>query len=209
MTSVGKDSLKTQRTLAVGNRNYEYFSLPVAEQKLGGISRLPISLKILLENILRLEDGRAYTVEHAQAIAGWPKKRTSTQEVAFRPARILMQDFTGVPAIVDLAAMRDGIVRLGGKPETINPLVPVDLVIDHSVTVDFYARNDAMFKNVDVEFVRNDERYAFLRWERSDRHRSRGNAFSCGLRRGRGEAGKLRSLYSRMDGKRKRLREVG
>jgi aconitate hydratase len=164
MTSVGKDSLKTQRTLAVGNRNYEYFSLPVAEQKLGDISRLPISLKILLENILRLEDGRAYTVEHAQAIAGWPKKRTSTQEVAFRPARILMQDFTGVPAIVDLAAMRDGIVRLGGKPETINPLVPVDLVIDHSVTVDFYARNDALFKNVDVEFVRNDERYAFLRW---------------------------------------------
>ena len=164
MTSVGKDSLKTQRTLAVGNRNYEYFSLPVAEQKLGDISRLPISLKILLENILRLEDGRAYTVEHAQAIAGWPKKRTCTQEVAFRPARILMQDFTGVPAIVDLAAMRDGIVRLGGKPETINPLVPVDLVIDHSVTVDFYARNDALFKNVDVEFVRNDERYAFLRW---------------------------------------------
>jgi aconitate hydratase len=87
MTSVGKDSLKTQRTLAVGNRNYEYFSLPVAEQKLGDISRLPISLKILLENILRLEDGRAYTVEHAQAIAGWPKKRTSTQEVAFSCGR--------------------------------------------------------------------------------------------------------------------------
>ena len=164
MTSVGKDSLKTQRTLAAGNRNYEYFSLHAAAQRLGDISPLPISLKILLENILRLEDGRAYTVEHAQAIADWPKKRTSTQEIAFSPARILMQDFTGVPAIVDLAAMRDGIVRLGGKPETINPLVPVDLVIDHSVTVDFYARHDALFKNVDVEFGRNDERYSFLRW---------------------------------------------
>jgi aconitate hydratase len=164
MTSVGKDSLKTRRTLLVGNRNYEYFSLPVAAQRLGDISRLPISLKILLENILRLEDGRACTVEHAQAIADWAKKRTSTQEVAFRPARILMQDFTGVPAIVDLAAMRDGIVRLGGNPDTINPLVPVDLVIDHSVTVDYYARHDALFKNVDVEFERNDERYAFLRW---------------------------------------------
>ena len=119
MTSVGKDSLKTQRTLAVGNRNYEYFSLHAATQRLGDISLLPISLKILLENILRLEDGRAYTVEHAQAIADWPKKRTSTQEVAFSPVRILMQDFTGVPAIIELAAMRDGIDRLGGKPERI------------------------------------------------------------------------------------------
>ena len=104
MMSVGRDSLKTRRTLSVGTRNYEYFSLAAAAQRLGDISRLPISLKILLENILRLEDGRAYTVEGAQAVADWPKERTSTKEVAFRPARILMQDFTGVPAIVDLAA---------------------------------------------------------------------------------------------------------
>jgi aconitate hydratase len=164
MTSDVKDSLKTRRALPVGNGKYEYFSLPAAAHRLGDISRLPISLKILLENILRLEDGRAYTVEQAQAIADWPKVRTSTKEVAFRPARILMQDFTGVPAVVDLAAMRDGIVRLGGKPETVNPLVPVDLVIDHSVMVDFYARHDALLKNVDVEFERNGERYAFLRW---------------------------------------------
>jgi aconitate hydratase len=164
MTSVGKDSLKTRRTLSVGTRDYEYFSLPAAAQSLGDISRLPISLKIMLENVLRAEDGRAYTVEDAQAIADWLQERTSTNEVPFRPARILMQDFTGVPAIVDLAAMRDGIARLGGKPETVNPLVPVDLVIDHSVMVDFYARPDALQRNVEVEFERNGERYAFLRW---------------------------------------------
>jgi aconitate hydratase len=165
MTSVGKDSLKTRRPLSVGPRNYEYFSLPAATQSLGDISRLPISLKILLENVLRFEDGRAYTVEDAQAIADWLKEGTSTKEVPFRPARILMQDFTGVPAIVDLAAMRDGIVGLGGKPETVNPLMPVDLVIDHSVMVDFYARPDALQRNVEVEFERNGERYAFLRWD--------------------------------------------
>ena len=164
MTSVGKDSLKTRRTLSVGTRDYEYFSLPAAAQSLGDISRLPISLKIMLENVLRAEDGRAYTVEDAQAIADWLQERTSTNEVPFRPARILMQDFTGVPAIVDLAAMRDGIVGLGGKPEKVNPLVPVDLVIDHSVMVDFYARPDALQRNVEVEFERNGERYAFLRW---------------------------------------------
>jgi aconitate hydratase len=164
MTSIGKDSLKTRRTLSVGPRNYEYFSLPAAAQSLGDIARLPISLKILLESILRFEDGRAYTVADAQAIADWLKGGGSTKEVPFRPARILMQDFTGVPAVVDLAAMRDGIVRLGGKPEKVNPLVPVDLVIDHSVMVDFYARPDALQRNVEVEFERNGERYAFLRW---------------------------------------------
>lgn len=119
---------------------------------------------MLLENILRFEDGRAYKVEDARAIADWLKEGTSTKEVPFRPARILMQDFTGVPAVVDLAAMRDGIMRLGGKPEKVNPLVPVDLVIDHSVMVDFYARPDALEKNVEVEFARNGERYSFLRW---------------------------------------------
>jgi aconitate hydratase len=166
MTSIGKDSLKTRRTLSAGTKNYEYFSLPAAAQSLGDIGRLPISLKILLESILRFEDGRAYTVADAQAIADWLKQGTSLREVPFRPARILMQDFTGVPAVVDLAAMRDGIVRLGGKPEKVNPLVPVDLVIDHSVMVDFYARPDALQRNVEVEFERNGERYAFLRWGR-------------------------------------------
>ncbi|MBV9251149.1 MAG: aconitate hydratase AcnA [Acetobacteraceae bacterium] len=164
MTSIGQDTLKTRRTLSVGGNQYEYFSLPEAARQLGDISRLPICLKILLENVLRFEDGRSYKVEDAKGIAGWLEKATSSQEVPFRPARILMQDFTGVPAVVDLAAMRDGITRLGGAPDKVNPLVPVDLVIDHSVMVDVYARADALQKNVDIEFERNGERYRFLRW---------------------------------------------
>jgi aconitate hydratase len=164
MTEIGQDTLKTRRTLTAGGRSYEYFSLPEAAKALGDISRLPVSLKVLLENVLRFENGRSYKVDDAKAIAGWLAKASSAQEVPFRPARILMQDFTGVPAVVDLAAMRDGILRLGGKPERVNPLIPVDLVIDHSVMVDVSARSDALTRNVDIEFERNGERYEFLRW---------------------------------------------
>jgi len=140
MDMIGRDSLGTERTLSVEGRDYAYFALDAAAEKLGDISRLPRTLKILLENILRFEDGSTYTVDNAKAVVDWQKDRHSNNDVPFRPARILMQDFTGVPAIVDLAAMRDGIVKLGGKAEKVNPLIPVDLVIDHSVTVDFPAR---------------------------------------------------------------------
>ncbi len=164
MTSIGQDSLKTRRSLSVEGKTYEYFSIPEAEKSIGDVSRLPVSLKILLENILRFEDGKSYTVADAKAVAGWLAKATSAAEVPFKPARILMQDFTGVPGVVDLAAMRDGILRLGGKPQKVNPLIPVDLVIDHSVMVDNYGHADSLAKNVDVEFERNGERYTFLRW---------------------------------------------
>ncbi len=164
MKSVGRDSLKTRATLTVGGKTYTYFSLPEAARTLGDIARLPVSLKVLLENVLRFEDGTSYTVDDAKAIAGWLEKASSTKEVPFRPARILMQDFTGVPAVVDLAAMRDGIQRLGASPDKVNPLVPVDLVIDHSVMVDVSGRADALPKNVEIEFERNGERYTFLRW---------------------------------------------
>src|ERR1700687_2871474 len=164
MTSIGHDTLKTRRTLTVGGKSYDYFSLPEAAKTLGDISRLPVSLKVLLENTLRFEDGRSYKVDDAKAIVGWLEKASSTKEVPFKPARILMQDFTGVPGVVDLAAMRDGITRLGGKPEKVNPLVPVDLVIDHSVMVDYAGSADALDKNIAMEFDRNGERYRFLRW---------------------------------------------
>jgi aconitate hydratase len=164
MTSTGQDTLKTRRTLTVDGKAYDYFSLNEAARTLGDISRLPVSLKVLLENVLRFEDGTSYKVDDARAIAGWLQGAHSDKEVPFRPARILMQDFTGVPAVVDLAAMRDGITRLGGSPQKVNPLVPVDLVIDHSVMVDVYAQPDALQRNVEREFERNGERYRFLRW---------------------------------------------
>ena len=164
MTAVGHDTLKTRRTLTVEGKAYDYFSLAEAATTLGEFSRLPISLKVLLENVLRFEDGRSYKVDDARAIVDWLQTASSSREVPFKPARILMQDFTGVPAVVDLAAMRDGITRLGGNPAKVNPLVPVDLVIDHSVMVDVYAQPDALQKNVDIEFERNGERYKFLRW---------------------------------------------
>ncbi|MBV8397407.1 MAG: aconitate hydratase AcnA [Acetobacteraceae bacterium] len=164
MTLIGQDSLNTRRTLTVEGKEYDYFSLSEAAKQLGDVSRLPVSLKVLLENVLRFEDGKTYSVDDARAIAEWLQQASSVSEVPFRPARILMQDFTGVPAVVDLAAMRDGITRLGGKPERVNPLVPVDLVIDHSVMVDVYATADALKRNVDIEFERNGERYTFLRW---------------------------------------------
>jgi aconitate hydratase len=164
MRLIGQDSLKTRRTLAVDGKTYHYFSLPEAAKSIGDISRLPYSLKVLLENVLRFEDGRSYFVKDAEAVAGWVKEGRSDKEVPFRPARILMQDFTGVPAVVDLAAMRDGILKLGGDPRRVNPLVPVDLVIDHSVMVDVSGTASSLQKNVDIEFERNGERYEFLRW---------------------------------------------
>ncbi|MDI3308876.1 MAG: aconitate hydratase AcnA [Acetobacteraceae bacterium] len=167
MRMIGQDSLKTRRTLTVDGKTYHYFSLPEAAKAIGDISRLPFSLKVLLENVLRYEDGRSYKVEDAKAIAAWLPSGHSEKEVPFRPARILMQDFTGVPAVVDLAAMRDGIIKLGGDPRRVNPLVPVDLVIDHSVMVDVFGTRDALQKNVDIEFERNGERYEFLRWGQS------------------------------------------
>jgi aconitate hydratase len=159
------DSFKCLRPLKVGSKTYAYFSLPAAEKNgLKGISRLPFSLKVLLENLLRNEDGRSVTKEDIQAVAQWLKTKTSDRELAFRPARVLMQDFTGVPAVVDLAAMRDAMDHLGGDPKKINPLVPVDLVIDHSVAVNFFAHRDSFKRNVEEEYKQNQERYRFLKW---------------------------------------------
>ncbi len=164
MKSTGQDSLKTRQTLTAGGHQYHYFSLPEAAKTIGDVSRLPVSLKVLLENVLRFEDGGSTTVEDAKALADWVKTGSSTKEVPFRPSRILMQDFTGVPAVVDLAAMRDGIIKLGGQPDKVNPLIPVDLVIDHSVMVDVAGTESALHQNVEMEFARNGERYRFLRW---------------------------------------------
>jgi aconitate hydratase len=163
MTSL--DSFRCCKTLTVGKKTYAYFSLPTAERNgLKGISRLPFSMKVLLENLLRNEDGRTVRKEDIQAVAHWLKNKSSEHEIAFRPARVLMQDFTGVPAVVDLAAMRDAMKMLGGDPKRINPLVPVDLVIDHSVAVTFFGNNQAFKKNVDEEYRQNQERYKFLKW---------------------------------------------
>ena len=159
------DTFKCKKTLKVGAKTYEYFSLPDAEKNgLAGISKLPFSLKVLIENLLRHEDGRSVKADDIRAVVAWLKDKTSTREIAYRPARVLMQDFTGVPAVVDLAAMRDAMKSLGGDPSKINPLVPVDLVIDHSVQVDFFGSADAFKKNVEIEYERNKERYEFLRW---------------------------------------------
>jgi aconitate hydratase len=163
MTSL--DSFKCAKTLVVGSKTYVYYSLPEAEKHgLRGISRLPFSMKVLLENLLRHEDGRTVTKEDIQGVAQWLKNKSSDREIAFRPARVLMQDFTGVPAVVDLAAMRDAMKTLGGDPSKINPLVPVDLVIDHSVIVNFAGTPSAFKKNVAEEYAQNQERYTFLKW---------------------------------------------
>ena len=166
MTDQSLDSFKCRKTLKVGNKAYVYYSLKAAEKNgLDGISSLPSSLKVLLENLLRHEDGRTVTKTDIEAMAKWVKaKGKSNREIAFRPARVLMQDFTGVPAVVDLAAMRDAMVDLGGNPKKINPLAPVDLVIDHSVMVDFFGTAGAFKKNVNMEYDRNGERYKFLKW---------------------------------------------
>ncbi|TWI53803.1 aconitate hydratase [Pseudomonas duriflava] len=158
------DSLNCRRTLEVDGRTYHYFSLPDAAKSLGDITRLPMSLKVLLENLLRWEDNKTVYPEDLQALADWLKNKRSDREIQYRPARVLMQDFTGVPAVVDLAAMRDAMAKAGGDPEKINPLSPVDLVIDHSVMVDRYASEHAYEENVEIEMQRNGERYAFLRW---------------------------------------------
>lgn len=158
------DSLNCCRTLQVGKHTYHYYSLPEAGNSLGDIARLPLSLKVLLENLLRWEDGRTVRREDCQAIADWLRERRSEHEIQYRPARVLMQDFTGVPAVVDLAAMRDATARAGGDPRQINPQIPVDLVIDHSVMVDRFADPSAFADNVAIEMQRNAERYAFLRW---------------------------------------------
>src|SRR5881275_3278182 len=162
----GHDSLKARRTLEVEGRRYDYFSLPAAASAagLGDISRLPFSLKILLENLVRLENGRTVSVDDIKAIGAWLANKSSDREIAFRPARVLMQDLTGVPAVVDLAAMRQAMVDLGGDPKKINPLSPVDLVIDHSVQIDKFGSPAAFADNVKIEFERNGERYRFLRW---------------------------------------------
>jgi aconitate hydratase len=165
LASSAANSFNAQRTLEVNGKSYTYFGLPeAAEGGLGDISRLPVSLKILLENLLRHEDGRTVTADDVRAVADWVKERRSDREIAYSPARVLMQDLTGVPAVVDLAAMRQAMIDLGGDPNRINPLSPVDLVIDHSVMVDNYGSADSADANVTREYERNQERYAFLRW---------------------------------------------
>jgi len=165
MTQVGKNSLDTRSTLTVGGKDYAYSSLAKAAEKVGDISRLPFSMKVLLENLLRFEDGGfTVSVEDIQAIADWQRNPVTGAEIQYRPARVLMQDFTGVPCVVDLAAMRDAIARLGGDTSKINPLVPVHLVIDHSVMVDEFGHPKAFEKNMELEYQRNAERYDFLKW---------------------------------------------
>ena len=165
MTQVGQDTLGTRSTLNVGGKEYAYYSLDKAAATIGDVSKLPFSLKVLLENMLRFEDG-GFTVStgDAQAIADWQKNPATGKEIQYRPARVLLQDFTGVPCVVDLAAMRDAIAKLGGDTQKINPQVPVNLVIDHSVMVDEFGHPKAFEKNVELEYARNAERYDFLKW---------------------------------------------
>jgi aconitate hydratase len=165
MTAIGQDSLGTRQTLDVNGKHYAYYSLAKAAEQLGDVSRLPISMKVLLENLLRFEDG-GFTVgrEHIQAIVDWQSDPSTGNEIQYRPARVLLQDFTGVPCVVDLAAMRDAIKQLGGDTAKINPLVPVNLVIDHSVMVDEFGHPKAMEANMALEYERNAERYDFLKW---------------------------------------------
>jgi aconitate hydratase len=167
--TVGHDSAKTRKTLKVGDQSLAYYSIPAATAAgLGDFSKLPAALKVVLENMLRFEDGKTVTVDDIKAFAEWATKGgQNPREIAYRPARVLMQDFTGVPAVVDLAAMRDGIVALGGDAQQINPLNPVDLVIDHSVMIDEFGNPRAFKVNVDREYERNIERYTFLKWGQS------------------------------------------
>ena len=165
MTSSHPNSFHCRRNLSAGGKTYEIFDLMLAEKNgLAGISRLPVSLKVLTENLLRHEDGKTVSADDIRAMVKWLTDKTSEREIAYRPARVLMQDFTGVPAVVDLAAMRDAMVAFGGDPKKINPLVPVDLVIDHSVMVDSFGKASSFKRNVEMEYERNGERYEFLRW---------------------------------------------
>ncbi len=167
--TVGHDTSKTRTSLSAGGASVAYYSIPAAEAAgLGEFSRLPAALKVVLENMLRFEDGKTVTIDDIKAFSDWGKKGgRNPREIAYRPARVLMQDFTGVPAVVDLAAMRDAMVSLGGDPELINPLNPVDLVIDHSVMIDEFGNPRAFQMNVDREYERNGERYQFLKWGQS------------------------------------------
>ena len=159
------NSFGARTALQVGDRTFQIYSLPALEAAgFPEIASLPYSMKILLENLLRQEDGRFVKKADIEALARWDLKSAAQREISFAPARVLLQDFTGVPAVVDLAAMRDGIARLGGNPDRVNPLQPVELVIDHSVQVDYFGRPDAFQLNAELEFSRNKERYAFLRW---------------------------------------------
>jgi aconitate hydratase len=160
---VNPNSYDAKATLAVGERQYEIFRLD-ALQASYDIARLPFSLKVLLENLLRNEDGESIRAQDIEALARWDARAEPATEIAFTPARVIMQDFTGVPAVVDLAAMRDAMSEMGGDPRKINPLVPAELVIDHSVQVDVFGSNVAFARNAELEFERNRERYAFLRW---------------------------------------------
>jgi len=164
--TVGQDTSKTRKTLKVGAASVDYYSIPAAQAAgLGDFSRLPAALKVVLENLLRFEDGKTVSVDDIKAFADWARQGgKNPREIAYRPARVLMQDFTGVPAVVDLAAMRDGLVALGGDAEKINPLNPVDLVIDHSVMIDEFGTPRAFQMNVEREYERNMERYQFLKW---------------------------------------------
>lgn len=164
MAKFGQNSLGTKKKITCHDTTYTYFCLQEAQKHFSGLERLPYSLKILLENLLRFENGRTIQVDDIKAFQSWLKNKTSSQEIAFQPTRVLMQDFTGVPAIVDLAAMRETFKNSGKDPQKINPLIPVDLVIDHSVMVDSYASKGSFQQNVNLEYQRNRERYAFLRW---------------------------------------------
>src|SRR4051812_35009692 len=157
------DSFGARSELSVAGETYEIFKLDALQQKFD-VARLPYCLKVLLENLLRNEDGEFVTAEQIERIASWDANAEPEHEIAYNPARVLMQDFTGVPAIVDLAAMRDAMADLGGDPAKINPLVPAELVIDHSIQVDVFALRDAFKRNAEFEFQRNHERYAFLKW---------------------------------------------
>ena len=160
-----KDSFKSLKKLKIDNKVYNIFSLKEAEKNgLEGISKLPKSIKVLLENLLRFEDNKSVKKEQILSIKSWLDKKNSKSEIAFRPARVLMQDYTGIPAVADLAAMRDAVKLKNKDPNKINPLSTVDLVIDHSVMVDAYASKDSFKKNVEKEFSRNGERYSFLKW---------------------------------------------
>jgi aconitate hydratase len=165
MTDRSLDSFKSRKTLTVGDKSFTYFDLPAAGKALGvDVQKLPFSLRILLENLLRNEDGRAVVKSQIEGLAKWDPKAEPSEEIAFHPARVVLQDFTGVPAVVDLAAMRDAIADLGGDPEKINPLFPSELVIDHSVQVDFYGSADSLVRNNELDYERNLERYGLLRW---------------------------------------------
>src|SRR5919197_3595188 len=157
------NSFGSRDTLKVGDRELAIYRLDALQSKYD-VARLPFSLKVLLENLLRTEGNGSVTADDVEKLARWDAKAEPSEEIAFTPARVVMQDFTGVPAVVDLAAMRDPMAALGGNPKRINPLVPAELVIDHSVQVDFFASRDAFQRNAEREFERNQERYAFLRW---------------------------------------------